>query len=163
MNKEFAERGDATRKDMLDFIIQYITENGYSPSVREIKEGVYIGSTANVCNHLRVLKQQGKITMQPGQSRTIAVVGYEYRKVETAGTMNEYLVFLKKSLDVEKLITDFNLHHILTNDRTAIYENKDMRVSIDEMVIRVLVFKRYKRELTECVKEYFYNNCMMED
>lgn len=163
MNKEFAERGDATRKDMLDFIIQFITENGYSPSVREIKEGVYIGSTANVCNHLRVLKQQGKITMQPGQSRTIAVVGYEYRKVEKAGTMNEYLVFLKKSLDVEKLITDFNLHHILTNDRTAIYENKDMRVSIDEMVIRVLVFKRYKRELTECVKEYFYNNCMMED
>ena len=163
MNKEFAERGDATRKDMLDFIIQFITENGYSPSVREIKEGVYIGSTANVCNHLRVLKQQGKITMQPGQSRTIAVVGYEYRKVEKAGTMNEYLVFLKKSLDVEKLITDFNLHHILTNDRTAIYENKDVRVSIDEMVIRVLVFKRYKRELTECVKEYFYNNCMMED
>ena len=163
MNKEFAERGDATRKDMLDFIIQFITENGYSPSVREIKEGVYIGSTANVCNHLRVLKQQGKITMQPGQSRTIAVVGYEYRKVEKAGTMNEYLVFLKKSLDVEKLITDFNLHHIFTNDRTAIYENKDMRVSIDQMVIRVLVFKRYKRELTECVKEYFYNNCMMED
>ena len=55
MNKEFAERGDATRKDMLDFIIQFITEHGYSPSVREIKEGVYIGSTANVCNHLRVL------------------------------------------------------------------------------------------------------------
>ena len=163
MNKEFAERGDATRKDMLDFIIQFMMEHGYSPSIREIKEGVYIGSTANVCNHLRVLKQQGKITMQPGQSRTIAVVGYEYRKVEKAGTMNEYLVFLKKSLDVEKLITDFNLHHILTNDRTAIYENKDMRVSIDEMVIRVLVFKRYKRELTECVKEYFYNNCMMED
>lgn len=82
MNKEFAERGEATRKDMLDFIIQFITENGYSPSVREIKEGVYIGSTANVCNHLRVLEHQGKITMQPGQSRTIAVVGYGYRKVE---------------------------------------------------------------------------------
>ena len=96
MNKEFAERGDATRKDMLDFIIQFITEHGYSLSVREIKEGVYIGSTANVCNHLRVLKQQGKITMQPGQSRTIAVVGYEYRKVEKAETMNEYLVFSKK-------------------------------------------------------------------
>ena len=78
--------------------------------------------------------------------------------MEKAGTMNEYLVFSKETLDVEKLIADFNLHHILTNDRTAIYENKDMRVSIDEMVIRVLVFKRYKRELTECVKEYFYNN-----
>ena len=82
MNNEFAERGNVTRKDMLDFIIRFITEHGYSPSVREIKEGVYIGSTANVCNHLRALERQGKITMQPGQPRTIAVIGYEYRKVE---------------------------------------------------------------------------------
>ena len=163
MNKEFAERGDATRKDMLDFIIKFMMEHGYSPSVREIKEGVYLCSSSSIYQHLRVLERQGKITMQPGQPRTIAVVGYGYRKVEKAGTMNEYLVFSKETLDVEKLIADFNLHHILTNDRTAIYENKDMRVSIDEMVIRVLVFKRYKRELTECVKEYFYNNCMMED
>ena len=163
MNKEFAERGDATRKDMLDFIIKFMMEHGYSPSVREIKEGVYIGSTANVCNHLRVLEQQGKITMQPGQSRSIAMVGYEYRKVEKAGTMNEYLVFSKKTIDIEKLITDFNLHHILTNNRTVIYENKDMRVSIDKMVIRVMVFEGYKRELIERVKEYFYNNQVMED
>lgn len=82
MDKFLMERGDATRKDMLDFIIQFMTEHGYSPSIREIKEGVYIGSTASICNHLRVLEQQGKITMQPGQSRSIAVAGYKYRKVE---------------------------------------------------------------------------------
>ena len=82
MNKEFAERGDATRKDMLDFIIQFITEHGYSPSFKEIKEGVYIGSTSSIYQHLRVLERQGKITMEPGHPRTIAVMGYEYRKVE---------------------------------------------------------------------------------
>lgn len=72
--------------------------------------------------------------------------------------MTENLLFQKKTIDVEKLITDFNLHHILTNNRTVIYENKDMRVSIDKKVIRVLVFEGYKRELIERIKEYFYNN-----
>lgn len=82
MNNEFAERGVATRKDILDFIIRFITEHGYSPSIREIKEGVYLCSSSSVYQHLRVLERQGKITMQPGQPRTIAVVGYEYRKEE---------------------------------------------------------------------------------
>lgn len=82
MYKFLTERGDATRKDMLDFIIQFMTEHGYSPSIREIKDGVYIGSTSSIYQHLRVLERQGKITMEPGQPRTIAVVGYEYRKVE---------------------------------------------------------------------------------
>ena len=82
MDKFLTERGDATRKDMLDFIIKFMTEHGYSPSIREIKEGVYIGSTSSIHDHLRVLERQGKITMKPGQPRTIAVVGYGFRKVE---------------------------------------------------------------------------------
>ena len=82
MNKEFAERGDATRKDMLDFIIQFMMEHGYSPSFKEIKDKIHLCSSSTIYQHLRVLERQGIITMKSGQPRTIAVVGYEYRKVE---------------------------------------------------------------------------------
>ena len=82
MSNNLAEQGVARRQEILDFIIQFITENGYSPSVREIKDAIGIGSMNTLHSHLKTLESQGKIKMKPGQSRTISVVGYGYRKVE---------------------------------------------------------------------------------
>ena len=82
MSNNLAEQGIARRQEILDFIIQFITENGYSPSFKEIKDKIRLCSSSSIYQHLRVLERQGKITMQPGHPRTIAVVGYGYRKVE---------------------------------------------------------------------------------
>lgn len=60
-----------TRGKILDTIINYIEENGFSPTVRELGELVGIKSTSTVHEHLKKLKEQGKIEWNPTQPRTI--------------------------------------------------------------------------------------------
>ena len=47
------------RERILEYITQFTRENGYSPSVREICEGVGLASTATVHYHLNALRQEG--------------------------------------------------------------------------------------------------------
>lgn len=72
--------------------------------------------------------------------------------------MYQTLVFQKDNINIDQLITDFALYHVLTNDRTAIYENNGMRVSIDRTVIRVMIFDCSDYELIRRVKDYFYDD-----
>lgn len=51
------------RERILEYITQFTRENGYSPSVREICEGVGLASTATVHYHLNALRQEGSINM----------------------------------------------------------------------------------------------------
>lgn len=46
---------------ILNYINEFIRENGYSPSVREIGEAVGLRSTASVSYHLQALQDQGKL------------------------------------------------------------------------------------------------------
>ncbi len=48
--------------EVLSFIENYITENGYSPSVREICEGCHIPSTATCFNIMNSLAERGLIS-----------------------------------------------------------------------------------------------------
>ena len=58
---------------VLKFINAYIRSNGYSPSVREIRDGVPMGSTCTANNYLILLTQQGDITRVADRARTIAI------------------------------------------------------------------------------------------
>ncbi|MGN8630707.1 hypothetical protein ACTNEW_03755 [Blautia sp. HCP3S3_G3] len=51
-------------------------------SIREIAEAVHLKSIASIKYHLKILERNKKIKMKPNQSRTISVVGYEFRKAE---------------------------------------------------------------------------------
>lgn len=75
--------GKENRKSVYDFIVKFITNNGYSPSTREIADGVGLKSTAAVYNHLLILEKVGKIHMEQGKTRTISVVGYKLVKEKT--------------------------------------------------------------------------------
>ena len=57
----------------LDFIVDTIVSNGYSPSVRDIKEALGYKSTSTVYHCLLKLEQEGLISRQEGKSRTIRV------------------------------------------------------------------------------------------
>ncbi len=76
------EKGIESRKKIYNFLIKYITENGYAPSVREICKAVGLNSTSTVYHHLLVLEGMGKIEMKWNQMRAIKVIGYEFRKAE---------------------------------------------------------------------------------
>ena len=52
---------------IMDYVNQFIQENGYSPSVREIGAAVGLRSTASVSYHLRALQDKG--LLQGGESK----------------------------------------------------------------------------------------------
>ena len=60
------------RERILEYITQFTRENGYSPSVREICEGVGLASTATVHYHLNALRQ-GSINMDGKKNRPISL------------------------------------------------------------------------------------------
>ena len=68
------------REKIYNFIVNFMTEKGYSPSIREIGDAVGLSSTSSVFNQLMNLQDDGLIEMQNGKSRTISLVGYRLMK-----------------------------------------------------------------------------------
>ena len=62
------------QRDILVFIIQYIRENSYPPSIREIGDSFGIKSTNGVFDHLNALARKEYIRRQYFTSRSIVVV-----------------------------------------------------------------------------------------
>ena len=82
MDKELKEHGKELRERMYQFIIAYVTNNGYSPSISEIGDSVGLKSKSSVRSHLMILETDGKIKVKIHSPRAIKVIGYEFRKVE---------------------------------------------------------------------------------
>ena len=68
------------REKIYNFIVSFMTNKGYSPSIREIGDAVGLSSTSSVFNQLMNLQDKGLIKMQNGKSRTISMVGYKFVK-----------------------------------------------------------------------------------
>ena len=67
-------------KDVLSYIIQFKTVNGYSPNLREIGKGVNTNSFSHVQEMLEDLKDKGYISYKKRQSRTINVLKFPISK-----------------------------------------------------------------------------------
>ena len=67
-------------KDVLSYIIQFKTVNGYSPNLREIAKGVNTNSFSHVQDMLEDLKDKGYISYKERQSRTINVLKFPISK-----------------------------------------------------------------------------------
>jgi len=59
---------------IVDYVNQFIQENGYSPSVREIGAAVGLRSTASVSYHLQALQEQGLLQAPGAKGRKRALV-----------------------------------------------------------------------------------------
>ena len=59
---------------IVDYVNQFIQENGYSPSVREIGEAVGLRSTASVSYHLQALQAKGLLQSPGAKGRKRALV-----------------------------------------------------------------------------------------
>ena len=66
-------RTSTKRGEILQYLRDYISQNGYAPSVREIMEGVGLHSTASVHYHLAALQESGEISMEGNKNRTISL------------------------------------------------------------------------------------------
>ena len=55
---------------IMDYVNQFIQENGYSPSVREIGAAVGLRSTASVSYHLQQLQEKGLLVAPGAKGRS---------------------------------------------------------------------------------------------
>jgi repressor LexA len=69
------------QKEVLDFLVHFNEEHGYSPSFEEIAEGVGLASLATVHKHITALEQKGYLRRRFNESRSIEV-SPEYRSQE---------------------------------------------------------------------------------
>ena len=59
---------------IMDYVNQFIQENGYSPSVREIGAAVVLRATASVSYHLQALQDKGLLQSPGAKGRKRALV-----------------------------------------------------------------------------------------
>lgn len=59
------------QKEVLDFIADFIAENGYSPSFDEIAVGMGLASVATVHKHISALETKNYLTKSYNQSRSL--------------------------------------------------------------------------------------------
>ena len=73
------------QQQIYDFIIQFQSDHGYPPSVREIGEEVGLKSPSTVHFHLKGLEEKGLIQKAEGKTRAITVSGARPVAEELAG------------------------------------------------------------------------------
>lgn len=75
------EKLTTKQEETLKYIKKFIAKKGYSPSVREICEGLGLNSPATVFVHLKKLREKGYVTQTNSKFRTLEVlVDNEYIK-----------------------------------------------------------------------------------
>lgn len=73
---------------IVDYVNQFIQENGYSPSVREIGAAVGLRSTASVSYHLQALQEKGLIQAPGAKGRKRAIItGARYGQIPVVGVV----------------------------------------------------------------------------
>jgi len=61
------------QKDVLDFIADFVEENGYSPSYEELAHGLNLASLATVHKHIQALESRSYLRRLFNQSRSLEV------------------------------------------------------------------------------------------
>ena len=68
------------QKQVYDFLVKYVKEHLYAPSIREICEGVGLASTSGVHAQLKILEAKGYIEIKEYEPRAIKIKGYRLVK-----------------------------------------------------------------------------------
>jgi repressor LexA len=61
------------QKEVLDFIADFVDENGYSPSYEELAQGLHLASIATVHKHIQGLEARNYLRRGFNQSRSIEI------------------------------------------------------------------------------------------
>jgi repressor LexA len=62
------------QEKIYNIIKEYINENGYSPTIREIGKIAMLNSSCTVFKHLKNLEKKGFISMEKSKPRTIRIL-----------------------------------------------------------------------------------------
>jgi len=68
------EKLSPRQKEVLDFIVEQISQKNYPPSVREIGQALGLRSSSTVHAHLKALERKGYIYRDPAKPRAIEIL-----------------------------------------------------------------------------------------
>src|ERR671937_2731956 len=71
------------QQEIWDFLVDYVDQHGYPPTVREIGEAVGLASPSTVHAHLANLERAGLLKRDPTKPRALELVGREPAAVAT--------------------------------------------------------------------------------
>ncbi|MBQ3452901.1 hypothetical protein IJG28_01725 [Candidatus Saccharibacteria bacterium] len=73
-------REKLTKKQLavLNFVQDFMEENGHSPSYREIMAGLGLSSVSAVAEHVDNLVEKGALRKVPGGARSLEVLDYKH-------------------------------------------------------------------------------------
>lgn len=74
MSNETTVRPTKKQRELLDFIEQFIGQHGYSPSYREVMNGMDYTSVATVSLHINSLIKRGHLRKRDRSARSLEVV-----------------------------------------------------------------------------------------
>jgi repressor LexA len=69
------------QQEIWDFLVDYVDQHGYPPTVREIGEAVGLASPSTVHAHLANLERAGLLRRDPTKPRALELLGEAARKV----------------------------------------------------------------------------------
>jgi repressor LexA len=136
MNTDISER----QKKILDFIIDYISESGYPPTVREIASATGLSSSATVHAHLSKLEKSGYIKRVKGSSRSIEIIKSQHNKKADSDEINNNVVLIPVVGNVaagKPILAEENIEEYfpVTNDFISDFNNVFMlKVKGDSMI-----------------------------
>lgn len=76
----FVGPGDMRKDQIMCFMVNYLREKGYCPSIREIGKGVGLKSPSTVYTYMKELAKEGRIVLSEGanEPRAYRVAGYTF-------------------------------------------------------------------------------------
>jgi repressor LexA len=74
----------ARQQEIWQFLVRYVDDHGYPPTVREIGEAVGLASPSTVHAHLANLERAGLLRRDPTKPRALELVGHRRAEAEPA-------------------------------------------------------------------------------
>jgi len=79
----------ARQQEIWNYLVEYVDEHGYPPTVREIGERVGLASPSTVHAHLANLERAGLLKRDPTKPRALELIGRERRDAAPAAQAEE--------------------------------------------------------------------------
>ena len=96
----------APQQELYDWIVEFLSDHGHAPSIRQMMEAMALRSPAPIQSRLRYLQKKGWIQWQPGRARTLQlsttpVTGIPVWGTVAAGGLVETFPDVEDHLDLQ--------------------------------------------------------------
>jgi len=108
-------------RKILDYMVGYLRENTYQPSIREIGERFGIKSTKTVSEHLQALATKGFLERDPSRSRGVKILGMDLNAQAVSVPCFSALPEDRSSQRASRAETFLTLDRRLAGDRGAFF------------------------------------------